>query len=73
MKKFLIAAAVLSIAAGSAFAQAGTAKGTSNDSNPPASASSNDMSKNPDTMYKGKMTKHSSKKKMKKKKHHSNM
>lgn len=71
MKKLLIAAAVLSITAGSAFAQAGTAKGMSNDANPPAAASSNDMSKTPDSMSKGKMMKPSSKKKMKKKKQHS--
>ncbi|CAM5388753.1 hypothetical protein AFEL58S_01844 [Afipia felis] len=47
MKKFLIATALLSMTAGSAFAQAGTPQGNTNVPNPPRAASSNDMSKSP--------------------------
>lgn len=47
MRKFLIATALLSITAGSAFAQAGTPQGNTNVPNPPHAASSNDMSKSP--------------------------
>jgi hypothetical protein len=47
MKKILIAAALLSMTSVGAFAQAGTPQGDTNVPNPPASASSNDMSKSP--------------------------
>jgi len=47
MKKFLIAAALLSMTSAGAFAQAGTPQGNTNVPNPPASASSNDMSNSP--------------------------
>jgi hypothetical protein len=47
MKKLLIATALLSMTAGSAFAQAGTPQGNTNVPNPPHAASSNDMSKSP--------------------------
>jgi hypothetical protein len=47
MKKLLITAALLSMTSAGAFAQAGTPQGDTNVPNPPASASSNDMSKSP--------------------------
>lgn len=47
MRKFLIAAALLSMTSAGAFAQAGTPQGDTIVPNPPASASSNDMSRSP--------------------------
>jgi len=47
MRKFLIAAALLSMTSAAAFAQAGTPQGDTNVPNPPPAASSNDMSKSP--------------------------
>lgn len=47
MRKILIAAALLSMTSVSAFAQAGTPQGDTIVPNPPASASSNDMSRSP--------------------------
>ena len=47
MKRFLIAAALLSMTPVGAFAQAGTPQGDTIVPNPPPSASSNDMSRSP--------------------------
>jgi len=47
MKKFLIAAALLSMMSGSAFAQAGTPQGDTIVPNAPKAGSSNDMSRSP--------------------------
>jgi hypothetical protein len=69
MRKLLLAAAVLSISAGAAFAQAGTPKGDTIVPNPPKAASSNDMSKSPGAGMPSQAT-HSSKKHTKKKKKH---
>ena len=56
MRKILIAAALLSMTSVSAFAQAGTPQGDTNVPNPPASASSNDMSKSPGASMPGATT-----------------
>jgi len=81
MRKILIAAALLSMTSVSAFAQAGTPQGDTNVPNPPASASSNDMSKSPGASMPGATTngksmttgtasgKHAKKHMKKKKKH----
>lgn len=47
MRKLLISAALLSMTSAGAFAQAGTPQGDTIVPNPPASASSNDMSRSP--------------------------
>jgi hypothetical protein len=47
MKKFLIAAALLSMMSGGAFAQAGTPQGDTIVPNAPKAGSSNDMSRSP--------------------------
>lgn len=47
MKKYILAAALVTLMSGSAFAQAGTTQGDTIVPNPSQSASSNDRSKNP--------------------------
>lgn len=69
MRKLLLAAAVLSISAGAAFAQAGTPKGDTIVPNPPKAGSSNDMSRSPGAGMPP-MGTHTSKKHGKKKKKH---
>lgn len=69
MKKFLLAAAVLLISAGAAFAQAGSPRGDAIVPNPPKAGSSNDMSRSPGAGMPSQGT-HTSKKHSKKKKKH---
>lgn len=53
MKKLLIAAVMVSMTSGAAFAQAGTPQGDSIVPNPPRSASSNDRSRAPAAVIQG--------------------
>jgi hypothetical protein len=66
MKQFLMAVALVMVVSGTAFAQAGTPQGYSNNPNPSRSASSNDKSKDPGAVTTGSASKSHMKKQKKK-------